>query len=148
VYQNVLLAGDAAGLIDPLMGYGMMPAIVSGYYAAKYSVEAIRKDDYLMLKKYETEIRKRFNKKSSYVYRMIFESLDNKDLNLVLKMATEWKNKGDIDRWIYAFIVFWRNMPGSGKLLVKSGVKSLQQASTLLVLQHKEFHHNANNKGC
>ncbi|GAH46597.1 unnamed protein product, partial [marine sediment metagenome] len=42
-HDNLLLIGDAAGLIDPLMGYGMMPAIVSGYYAGKHSVEAIKK---------------------------------------------------------------------------------------------------------
>jgi flavin-dependent dehydrogenase len=60
--DNLLLVGDAAGLADPLMGYGMLPAIVSGYYAGKYSVEAIKNPSLkkkALAKRYEDEIRKK-----------------------------------------------------------------------------------------
>jgi len=128
IYQNVLLAGDAAGLIDPLMGYGMLPAIVSGYYAGKCSVEAIREGDYAALKKYEWEVKKRFNKRMSYAFRRIFESLDNKDLDMLIKMANELGYKTDVDDLIirpsilglvHALSVFFENLPSSGRLLAK-----------------------------
>ena len=128
LYQNVLFAGDAAGLIDPLMGYGMLPAIASGYYAGKYSVEAIKGGDYEALKKYEWAVRKRFNKRMSYVFRRIFESLDNKDLDILIKMANELGDKTDVDDLIirpsilglfHALSVFFENLPSSGRLLAK-----------------------------
>jgi digeranylgeranylglycerophospholipid reductase len=128
VYKNVLFAGDAAGLVDPLMGYGMLPAIVSGYYAGKYSFETIMKGNYEMLKKYEGEIRKRFNKKMSYAFRRIFESLDNKDLDMLIKMVNELGDKTDVDDLMirpsipglfHALNVFLENLPSSGRLLTK-----------------------------
>jgi digeranylgeranylglycerophospholipid reductase len=127
--DNLLLVGDAAGLVDPLMGYGMMPAIVSGYYAGKYSAEAIKKGDYAVLKKYEREVRERFNPRMSYVFRRIFQSMDNKDFDLLIKMANELKERTDVDRLIsqhpthglfHALGVFLDNLPSSGRLLVKS----------------------------
>ena len=138
VYQNVLFAGDAAGLVDPLMGYGMMPAIVSGYYAGKYSVEALEKGDYEALKKYEIEIRKRFNRRISYVFRRIFESLDNKDLDMLIKMANELEGRTDVDDLIGhpsiggvfpALSVYFKNLPSSGRLLVKgfNGYSNINQ---------------------
>jgi len=128
LYQNVLFAGDAAGLIDPLMGYGMLPAIASGYYAAKYSVEALEKGDYEALKKYEWTVRNRFNKRMSYVFRRIFESLDNKDLDMLIKMANELGDRTDVDDLMnhlsipglfHALSVFFENLPRSGRLLAK-----------------------------
>jgi len=128
LYQNVLFAGDAAGLIDPQMGYGMLPAIASGYYAGKYSVEAIKEGDYEALKKYEREVKKRFNKRMSYVFRRIFESLDNKDLDMLIKMANEVGDRTDVDNLIirpsipglfHALSVFFENLPRSGRLLAK-----------------------------
>ncbi len=127
-YQNVLFAGDAAGLIDPLMGYGMLPAIASGYYAGKYSVEAIKGGYYEALKRYEWEVKKRFNKRMSYAFRRIFESLDNKDLDILIKMANELGDGTDVDDLIihpsiaglfHALSVFFENLPSSGRLLAK-----------------------------
>lgn len=127
--DNLLLVGDAAGLIDPLMVYGMMPAIVSGYYAGKYSVEALKTRNYEALKKYEQEVGKRFNRRMSYVYHRIFESLDNKDLDMILKMANELGERTDMDDLMtqlsisglfHLVNVFFKNLPGSGRLLAKS----------------------------
>jgi len=33
--DNLVLIEDAAGLADPLMGYGVLFAIISGYYGGK-----------------------------------------------------------------------------------------------------------------
>jgi digeranylgeranylglycerophospholipid reductase len=128
LYQNVLFAGDAAGLIDPLMGYGMLPAIASGYYAGKYSVEAIKEGDYEALKKYEWELKKGFNKRMSYAFRRIFESLDNKDIDMLIKMANELGGRTEVDDLMlrpsipglfHALSVFFENLPSSGRLLAK-----------------------------
>ena len=127
--DNLLLVGDAAGLADPLMGYGMLPAIVSGYYAGKYSVGAIEKGDFGVLKKYEKVIKKRFNRRMSYIFCRIFESLDNKDFDMVIKMANELEEKTDVDDLIarpsisglvHVSSVFFANLPISGRLLAKS----------------------------
>jgi len=56
------LVGDAAGLIDPFLGYGMMPAIVSAYYAGKHSVNAVNNQDYSLLNSYDTDINKGLQK--------------------------------------------------------------------------------------
>jgi digeranylgeranylglycerophospholipid reductase len=126
---NLLLVGEAAGLIDPLMGYGMMPAIVSGYYAGKYSAEAIKSGDYEALNNYEREVRKRFNRRMSYVFSRIFESLDNKDLDIFIKMANDLDGRTDVDDLIdhlsltglfHTLRVFVKNLPRSGRLLAKS----------------------------
>ena len=106
----------------------MLPAITSGYYAGKYSVEAIKRDDYKALKKYEWEVRKRFNKRMSYIFRRIFESLDNKDLDMLIKMANELGDRTDVDDLMihpsisglfHALSVFFENLPSSGRLLAK-----------------------------
>lgn len=126
---NLLLVGDAAGLIDPLMGYGMMPAIVSGYYAGKYSADAIKSGDYETLKNYEREVGKRFNRRTSYVFRRIFESLDNKDLDTLINTANDLEDRTNVDDLMmrlsvsglfHVLNVFLGNLPSSGRLLAKS----------------------------
>jgi digeranylgeranylglycerophospholipid reductase len=127
-YQNMLFAGDAAGLFDPLMGYGIMPAILSGYYAGKYSVEAGKKGDCEELKSYERVLRASFNRRRSYLFRQIFDSLDNKDLDTLIKMANDLEEKTCVDDLMTQFSisgifrvlnVFMRNLPSSGRLLAK-----------------------------
>jgi digeranylgeranylglycerophospholipid reductase len=128
VYGNVILVGTAGGLVDPLMGYGMMPAIVSAYYAGKYSVEAINKDDFQALKKYDKKIRQKFNRKSQYLYRKMFDSLNNRDFNLIINMANELENRAPMNAFlhgtnikviIHTFFIFCKNLPRSARLLVK-----------------------------
>lgn len=128
ILDNLLLVGDAAGLVDPLMGYGMMPAILSGYYAGKYSTAAIRSGDYEVLKKYEREVKKRFNKRMSYLLRYIFDSLDNKDLDMLIKMAKELEERTEVDELLvqlslsglfHALSVFFKNLPNNRQLVAK-----------------------------
>ena len=136
VSGNLIFVGNAGGLIDPFMGYGMMPAIVSGYYAGKYSVEAISKDDLSLLENYEMEVRKRFDNKSVYFYRRIFESLDNEDLNLVLKMTNQLDGRIDVDRFLHSRIyikgllclslIVISNLPRSALFILKIPFKLLK----------------------
>jgi flavin-dependent dehydrogenase len=111
------------------MGYGMRSTIVSGYYAGKYSAEAIKSGNYEALKNYEREVRKRFNRRTSYVFSHIFESLDNKDLDTLIKMANDLDRRTDVDDLMdqltlsglfHVLSVFVKTLPSSGRLLAKS----------------------------
>jgi digeranylgeranylglycerophospholipid reductase len=95
--KNFLFVGDAAGLIDPFLGYGMMPAIISAYYAGKYSVNAINDNNYLLLNGYDTDIKQRFTKRLSHFYRKVFNSLDNEDFDLLIEMLEGLQSKIDLD---------------------------------------------------
>jgi digeranylgeranylglycerophospholipid reductase len=65
VTDNVMLVGDAARLIDPLTGGGIVNACISGKLAGEIAAEAIRKENYSakFLNKYEKAWRKRMEKK-------------------------------------------------------------------------------------
>ena len=126
--HNLLLIGDAAGLTDPLMGYGMMPAIVSGYYAGRYSVEARKKKNYELLRNYQRTVRRRLNKRVSHAFSRIFEALDNRDLDTLITMANDLEARTDVDDLITQFSisglyhvvnVFLKKLPDSGRLLKK-----------------------------
>lgn len=103
VYGNLLLAGDTGGVINHFMGYGIMPAIVSGYYAAKWSAEAINKNNFSKLQNYDKGTKKRLDKPSDSLYSKIFNSLDNQDIDLIIKMANELQGEIDIDAFLHDF---------------------------------------------
>lgn len=128
-HGNLILAGTAAGLVDPLMGYGMMPAIVSAYYAGKYSAEAVGNGDLQALEKYDKKMKQKFNRRPQYIYRRMFNTLNNRDFGLIIKMANELDDRTNMNGFLYkpdikvtlhAFLVFCKNLPKSAGLLVKS----------------------------
>ena len=91
------MVGDAAGLIDPLLGYGMMPAIISAYCAGEHSVNAVNNNDYSLLNGYDTDIEQRFTKRLSHLYRKVFGSLNNEDFELVIEILEGLQSKIDRD---------------------------------------------------
>ncbi len=95
--ENLLFVGDAAGLIDPFLGYGMMPAIISAYYASKFSINAINNQDRPLLNSYDTDIKSIFTKKLSYIYHKAFDSLNNEDFELIIEILERLQSKIDID---------------------------------------------------
>ncbi|NMX21255.1 hypothetical protein C5S30_02215 [ANME-1 cluster archaeon GoMg4] len=95
--KNLLLAGDAAGLIDPVLGYGMMPAIISAYCAGEHSVRAVNNQDHSLLDDYDTDIKQRFTKRLSHLYRKVFDSLNNEDFELIIEILKGLESKIDID---------------------------------------------------
>ena len=95
--KNLLLVGDAAGLIDPFLGYGMLPTILSAYCAGKYSVNAIKDKDYSLLNGYDADIKQRFTKRLPHLYRKVFDSLDNEDFELIIEILEGLQSKIDID---------------------------------------------------
>jgi digeranylgeranylglycerophospholipid reductase len=95
--KNLLFVGDAAGLIGPFLGYGMMPAIISAYCAGKHSVNAVNDKDYSLLNGYDAEIKQRFTKRLPHLYRKVFNSFNNEDFDLLIEMLKRLQSKIDID---------------------------------------------------
>jgi digeranylgeranylglycerophospholipid reductase len=62
VFGNVLLAGDSAGMADPVTGAGINNAILAGEIAGKTLIDALEKDDMALLTNYETKIRRMLGK--------------------------------------------------------------------------------------
>ncbi len=83
-----LLAGDAAGLTNPLTGAGLISALVSGEIAAKVTAEALRQGDLSRLARYEDEVRlalpmERFAEKRKRMLR----AWDTKSLKALIEEA-------------------------------------------------------------
>ena len=55
VYDNILLAGDAAGHTHPITGAGVFTAVSCGRMAGSWAAEAIMNDDLGILAKYDDE---------------------------------------------------------------------------------------------
>jgi len=58
VFDNILLAGDSAGMADPITGAGINNAILAGELAGKTIIKALENDDVDKLSEYETGIKK------------------------------------------------------------------------------------------
>ena len=62
IFDNILLAGDSAGMADPITGAGINNAMLSGELAGKTIIEALENDDMAQLFQYETRIKKLFGR--------------------------------------------------------------------------------------
>lgn len=62
VFSNVLLAGDSAGMADPVTGAGINNAILAGEIAGKSIIDALEKNDMTLLTNYETKIQRLLGK--------------------------------------------------------------------------------------
>jgi digeranylgeranylglycerophospholipid reductase len=96
-YGNLLLLGDAGGLMDPLMGYGMNPAISSGYAAGKYATMALEAGELALLEGYETEVSRRFCRPFPRLARRIFDVFRSEDVERIVFMAEEVGARVEID---------------------------------------------------
>ncbi|GBE18894.1 hypothetical protein BMS3Abin16_01504 [archaeon BMS3Abin16] len=96
VSENLVFIGEAAGLLDPFFGYGMTSAIVSSYYAGQ-TIKRALEEDLGLLQNYDSMVREKFDKRLSYLYERVFESLTNDDLDLIAEIITELDKKTDID---------------------------------------------------
>ncbi|NOZ59772.1 MAG: NAD(P)/FAD-dependent oxidoreductase [Euryarchaeota archaeon] len=101
-YKNLIFIGDAGGFIDPLLGYGMTPAILSAYLAYEAvttgSGENGKADN--IGHKYEETIRKFLSMDKYYLYREIFESMDNDDFNWIINFLNKINKKVDIGKFL------------------------------------------------
>ena len=62
VSGNILLAGDSAGMADPITGAGIHNAILAGEVAGKTIIDALEQDDIELLSNYDTRIRRLLGK--------------------------------------------------------------------------------------
>ena len=87
--DRVLVVGDAAGFTKPTTGGGIYYSILSGKYAAKTICGAFYEGDFTQnyLESYELMWKDKFSSelKSGYYARLLYESLDDKTLNILLE---------------------------------------------------------------
>jgi len=92
--DHFMLAGDAAGLIDPVTGEGMGHAVISGMYAANQAKRSLEADNFSagFMAKYEEDLYDRIGKElsiSSKIPRFIkYPWLFNTMVNKALKSKT------------------------------------------------------------
>lgn len=58
--KNVLLVGDSGGMADPITGAGIGNAILAGKIAGRVISRALEKEDFSLLREYETRCRRLF----------------------------------------------------------------------------------------
>ena len=80
--DRVMLAGDAAALINPLNGEGIQYALVSGRWAAAVAADALSKDDcsYAALAAYESRLRAELHDDVTFA-RLVVRAIANRSLN-------------------------------------------------------------------
>jgi geranylgeranyl reductase family protein len=66
VFENILLAGDAAGHAHPITGAGIFNAVMGGEIAGRIAAESVEKGDLRYLGNYEIEWQEAFGKSLSY----------------------------------------------------------------------------------
>ncbi len=62
VFNNVLLAGDSAGMADPITGAGINNAVLAGEMAGRTIIDALEHDEMALLLNYETRVKKLLGK--------------------------------------------------------------------------------------
>ncbi len=60
-HGNILLAGDAASLTDPMTGEGLLNALISGKFAANSALKALEGNDLEILSEFEKECENSFS---------------------------------------------------------------------------------------
>ena len=85
---NVALVGDAARVMDPVFGYGVRPAILSGYLAAQALEKSLSKNRNFLFE-YERNLNQDllFDENFNHFLRRVFDRLDNSDLDFIVESA-------------------------------------------------------------
>lgn len=102
-YKNILLVGNAAGLLDPLFGYGVNQAIYSGYWAAKAIEENLDGGCEKVCEAYEMELSRSLlpDIKSGVKMRLVFDSLKNRHFDRLVSTLSNISNEvDDIDDFL------------------------------------------------
>ncbi|MEM3832586.1 MAG: NAD(P)/FAD-dependent oxidoreductase [Thermoprotei archaeon] len=91
VMNGLMICGEAAGHVVPITGEGIGPSAVAGKIAGEVAVEALESNDFSkgFLKKYVQRFRSHRYSKMINVglkARLLFENLDDKDLNNVFRI--------------------------------------------------------------
>lgn len=122
VCGNVLLIGDAGGFLDPLLGYGLRNAIISGYKAAEVVSENLERD--LGLDVYEDRIKFLVEEvKKNVVFRNMFNKLSNEDIEKIIDILKKLEYNGinldELDLYNHKLLLSFIKRPS---LFLKTGV--------------------------
>lgn len=90
VKGNIILIGDAAGMLNPVFGYGMRNAIISGYKAA----ECIIKND---VNSYKRIVKDEMDLSFDFKLRKIYKRLTNEDFRDLIILANKLDEKKGLD---------------------------------------------------
>lgn len=87
VKNNVLVVGDAARQVNPMHGGGMPEAMEAGAIASKWIVEALKEENFELLKNYTTEWWEKDGKRLERVLRVgkVVEHLTDEDLDVFIQ---------------------------------------------------------------
>lgn len=95
VTSGLMLAGDAARLIDPLTGAGIQNGLLSGRYAGEVAAEAVHRGDGSEegLRAYERRWRGRMEEELArhYLIKQAMQKVDDKTINEVIRAVAEAK---------------------------------------------------------
>jgi geranylgeranyl reductase family protein len=130
-YKNIVLVGDAASTIKPISGGGIYYGILSSIVASKYISEAIDSNDLTKLKMYEKIWYSSYGKeiKKGYSLRKIFKSLNDKDIESLLKLLNDENlikivTDGNIDKPSELAKLLIKKFPTIAKMLLPK-IKSI-----------------------
>jgi len=115
---NILLTGDAGRFGDPFFCYGVRQSILSGYNAAEICKKTLDANLYLESgAKYESSMKELQNEiKLGLFLRSIYNKLDNKDIDVIVKIISDAQKDGlDLD------YIFKKN----NNLLIKNILKNM-----------------------
>lgn len=85
-YNNYCSVGDAAYVLEPVFGYGVRSAIISGYLAAK-EIENNLESDKFDLSNYDVSLKKilLYNENYSYLLRELFNEMNNDNFDFLIE---------------------------------------------------------------
>ena len=86
--ENIILAGDAAGLTHPMTGAGILSALQSGEFASNAIIKALEEDNLKLLSEFEQECRILFHgylTRAVNARKSLKESWDKEELSSALK---------------------------------------------------------------
>ncbi|MDD5317739.1 MAG: FAD-dependent monooxygenase [Candidatus ainarchaeum sp.] len=100
-HRNALFAGDAARLLDPLLGYGLNHAIFSGYHAARAWVEKRWEGSEAVAREYEAALAEKVLPELNDGERAkrVFNRLSNQDLDMLVGFLDQVSEKVKLDEF-------------------------------------------------
>jgi digeranylgeranylglycerophospholipid reductase len=95
---NVMLAGDAGRVMDPLFGYGMGNSIISGYSAADIASFSIKEGDPQFVEQYDKTLLSNIpNLENNYEIRGRYNKLRNDDFNRIFLGLLEGREPNRVE---------------------------------------------------
>ncbi|MFH0969989.1 MAG: NAD(P)/FAD-dependent oxidoreductase [Candidatus Diapherotrites archaeon] len=97
VIGNVALVGDAGLVMDPIFGYGVRQAIISGYLSASIIADNIDNPHCLEIYEHELKYRLLKNERESHFLRSIMNKMDNKTFDSLFRVLIDINKLHKID---------------------------------------------------